>query len=155
MADWEKIEAEYITTGTSYRKLAEKHGLDQATVARKAKKEEWVSKRQRHISKTQAEILSADTGHKVDRATKLYDAADELLEKIVAGISTASVVTATAAKNYSDALKNIKDIHMIRSSEDIEEQRERINKLRREAQAEERNKDIQIVMEGIEDEYAR
>ena len=53
-ADWAKIEAEYITTDTSYRKLAEKFGIDQATIARKAKKEDWISKRQQHVSKTQA-----------------------------------------------------------------------------------------------------
>lgn len=155
MADWKVIEAEYITTGSSYRKLAEKYGLDQATVARKAKKEEWVSKRQQHVSRTQAEILTADTGQKVDRATKLYNAADDLLAKIVAGISAASVLTPTAAKNYSDALKNIKDIHMIRSAEDIEEQKARISKLNREAQKEESGKSFTITLEGGTDAYVQ
>lgn len=155
MIDWEEMENEYITTGTSYRKLAEKHGIDQATVSRKAKKGKWVSKRQQHVSKTQAEILDADTGQKVDRASKLRNAADELLEKIVAGINAVGIVTPTAAKNYSDALKNIKDIHMIRSEEDIEEQKARIAKLNREAQKEEKGKSFMITMEGGTDAYAQ
>ena len=66
MADWKKIEAEYITTDTSYRKLADKYGVDQATIARRAKKHDWVSKRQHHADKTQAKILTADTQKKVD-----------------------------------------------------------------------------------------
>lgn len=154
MADWKAIEAEYITTGSSYRKLAEKYGLDQATIARRAKREEWVSKRQQHASKTQAEIITADTAQKVDRATKLYNAADDLLDKIVAGISSGSVVSATAAKNYSDALRSIKEIHMIRSAEDIEEQKARIDKLRKDAQREDSNRAITITLEGDLDDYA-
>ena len=50
MADWKKIKTEYITTETSYRKLAQKYGLDQATIARRAKKEGWVSNRYRAFS---------------------------------------------------------------------------------------------------------
>lgn len=155
MIDWEEMANEYITTGISYRKLAEKHGLDQATVSRKAKKEEWVSKRQQHVSKTQAEILTADTGQKVDRATKLYSAADELLNKIVAGISSEGIVSATAAKNYSEALRNIKDIHMIRSKEDIEEQNARIAKLQKEAEKSDKNDGFKITLEGGTEAYVQ
>lgn len=39
MADWSKIKTEYITTDTSYRKLAEKYGINKDTIYAKAKKE--------------------------------------------------------------------------------------------------------------------
>ena len=39
--DWEKIKAEYLQGGTSYRKLAEKHGVRLCTLANRAKIEEW------------------------------------------------------------------------------------------------------------------
>ena len=155
-ADWAKIEAEYITNeDTSYRKLAEKYGLNQATVAQKAKADDWVSKRKQHASATQAEILDRDRDIKVDRATKLSNAADQLLNKIVKGIESAAIVTPTAAKNYSDALKNIKEIHMIRSEEDIEEQKARIAKLQKDAQDEDKNKTITITLEGDLSRYAQ
>ena len=149
-ADWAKIEAEYITTDTSYRRLADKYGVDQATIARKAKKEDWVSKRQRHISKTQAKILSADTKSKVDRAAALFAAADLLLKKTVSGMSEYETLPATAAKNYSDALKNIKEIHMIRTEEDIEEQKARIAKLHREAEKSDQSGCITVKLEGMD-----
>ena len=155
-ADWAKIEAEYITNeDTSYRKLAEKYGLNQATVAQKAKADDWVSKRKQHASATQAEILDRDRDIKVDRATKLSNAADQLLNKIVKGIESAAIVTPTAAKNYSDALKNIKEIHMIRSEEDIEEQKARIAKLQKDSQDEDKNKTITITLEGDLSRYAQ
>ena len=152
-ADWAKIEAEYITTDTSYRKLAQKYGLNQATIAQKAKADDWVSKRKQHASDTQAEILDRDKTSKVDRATKLYSAADQLLDKTVRGIENAAIVTPTAAKNYSDALKNIKEIYMIRSEEDIEEQKARIAKLNREADREDRSASITVLLEGVTEGY--
>lgn len=154
-ADWAKIEAEYITTDTSYRKLADKYNVDQATIARKAKKEDWVSKRQRHVSTTQAKVLAADTKQKVDRAAALNAAADLLLKKTVKAMNAYDTLTPTAAKNYSDALKNIKEIHMIRSGEDIEEQKARIAKLQKEAKEEDKDKAITVVLEGELSKYAK
>lgn len=154
-ADWAKIEAEYITTDTSYRRLAEKYRVDQATIARKAKKEDWVSKRQRHVNETQAKVLAADTRKKVNRAAALNEAADLLLERTLNGIKAFKELPATAAKNYSDALKNIKEVHMIRSEEDIREQEARIAKLQKDAQDEDKSKSITIMLEGDLNRYAQ
>ena len=95
-ADWKQIETEYITTDSSYRKLAEKYGLDQATIARKAKKEDWVSKRQRHVNETQAKVLNADTQNKVDRAARLMTVADKLLNKIEQTVDQEGPISAGA-----------------------------------------------------------
>lgn len=154
-ADWAKIEAEYITTDTSYRRLAEKYRVDQATIARKAKKEDWVSKRQHHVNETQAKVLAADTRKKVNRAAALNEAADLLLERTLNGIKAFKELPATAAKNYSDALKNIKEVHMIRSEEDIREQEARIAKLQKDAQDEDKSKSITIMLEGELSRYAQ
>ena len=155
MADWEKIKAEYIATDTSYRELGQKYGVNYATIGRKAAKEGWQTQRQQHVNNTLTKILDVDTEQKVDRATKLYSAADELLEKIVAGISSAAAVTPNAAKNYSDALKNIKEIHMIRSAEDVEEQKARIAKLQKEAKNENNNEQIRVVMDDDAGNYSK
>lgn len=40
-ADWEKIRAEYIAGGGSYRKLAEKYGVSQDTMRKKAAAGKW------------------------------------------------------------------------------------------------------------------
>ena len=39
--DWNAIRAEYIGGGTSYRKLAEKHGVSFMVLKTRAKKEDW------------------------------------------------------------------------------------------------------------------
>ena len=149
MADWNKIKAEYITTDTSYRKLADKYNVDQATIARRAKKEDWVSKRQHHADKTQAKILTADTQKKVDRVGRLMTVADKLLMKVELAVDQEGPISAGAIKNLSDALKNIRETQMIRSEQDIREQEARIAKLQKEAQKEEtQNRDVTITIEG-------
>lgn len=149
MADWKKIEAEYITTETSYRKLAQKYGLNQATIAQKAKAEDWVGKRKQQASTAQALILEKDINKKVDRATRLKTVADKLLDRVETLVAQDDHLTASAIKNLSDALKNIKEAQMIRTQEDIEEQKARIAKLQKEAQKEENhNRDVTITIEG-------
>ena len=156
MADWQKIKTEYITTDISYRKLAEKYGLDQATIARKAKKEDWVSKRQHHADKTQAKILSADTKNKANRAERLMTVADKLLKKVELAVDQEGPISAGAIKNLSDALKNIKEVCMVRSLEDIEEQKARIAKLQKEAEKQDNDKSsISITLEGSLSDYAQ
>lgn len=153
--DWAKIEAEYITTDTSYRKLADKYNVDQATIARKAKKEDWVSKRQQHISTTQAKVLAADVQQKVDRASRLKNVADKLLDRVEDIVEYDRSLTAAAIKNLSEALRNIKETQMIRTAEDIEEQQARIAKLKKEAKEEDKNKTITVMLEGDTSKYAK
>lgn len=155
MADWKKIEAEYITTETSYRKLAQKYGLNQATIAQKAKDEDWVGKRKQHASTAQALILEKDITKKVDRATRLKTVADKLLDKVEVLVAQDEYLSASAIKNLSDALKNIKEAQMIRTEEDIEEQKARINKLQNEAHKVDMDRSITIKLEGGLSDYAQ
>ena len=155
MADWQAIKTEYITTDVSYRKLAEKYGLDQATIARKAKKEDWVSKRQRHVTETQAKVLTADQEQKVDRVARLKTVADKLLDKVEQIVDQEGFISAGAIKNLSDALKNIRDAQMLRTERDDREQDARIAKIQKEALDQDKSKAITVVLEGELSKYAK
>lgn len=156
-ADWAKIKTEYISASkkVSYRKLAKKYGVPESSLFAKASEEQWVEQREQFQSKTIAKSLDAISNATADRAVALMGAADLLLERTVSGIKAYRELPATAAKNYSDALKNIKEIHMIRSSEDIEEQKARIAKLQKEAKEEDKDKSITVVLEGELSKYAK
>jgi tRNA-dihydrouridine synthase len=158
MADWKAIETEYITTSTSYRKLADKYGIDQATISRKAKKEDWVSKRQHHLSKMQAKVLTADIKQKVSRAEKLQNVTDKLLSKVEAVIDSGefTAMDTQGMKHLSGILKDIKEIQMLKSQKDLEEQDARIAKLRKEAEKDDKEKSsITITLEGGLSDYAQ
>ena len=155
MADWKKIEAEYITTETSYRKLAQKYGLNQATIAQKAKAEDWVGKRKHQASTAQAKILENDIEEKVDRASRLMTVADKLLKKVEEIVDQEGPVSAGAIKNLSDALKNIKEAQMIKSDKDLLEQDARIAKLQKEAQKADTTEPVRVVIEDDLMKYSR
>ena len=155
MADWEKIKAEYITTKTSYRKLAEKYGVHYKTISSKGKDEGWAELRSQHTHTVLTKTLDCDINQKVDRAAKLMTAADKLLQKVEQYLETDGPISPTSAKNLSDAMRNIKEIHMIRSAEDIEEQKARIAKLQKEAQKEDNGKQITVILEDELNDFSK
>lgn len=154
MADWKAIEAEYITTETSYRKLAQKYGLNQATIAQRAKAEDWVGKRKQQASTTQAEIISAVEGEKVNRAVKMQQVADKLLLKVEELAEGVGGISAAGLKNLSETLRNLKDVQMIRSELDVQEQEARIANLRRQADREDKDTTIAVILDGEAKDYA-
>ena len=155
MADWEKIKAEYLTTDASIRDLAQKYGVHYTTIGKKASKENWQELRQQQTNTTLTKILTADTEMKVDRATRLKTVADKLLERVEDLVANDDRLTASAIKNLSDALKNIKEAQMIRTQEDIDEQKARIAKLQKEAQKEETDTEIKVTIGGDLEVYSK
>ena len=136
MADWQKIKTEYITTDTSYRKLAQKYGVDSAVIGRRAKNEEWVKLRQQHIDKTQTKTLNAISRKQADRAANLIAVSDLLLGKVKSLLESDDelLIDPQSMKHISGVLKDLKDIQMIKSEADMKEQEARIEKLRADAQ---------------------
>lgn len=155
MADWKKIKAEYITTDTSYRKLAQKYGLAESTIYARGGKEHWVEQKERHQSKTVAKTLDALSNKEVDRAARLMTVADKLLKKVEQAVDDDHPMSANAIKNLSDALKNIRETQMIRSEADMREQEARIRNLEKQAQVEEMDKEIKVTIVGDLEAYSK
>ena len=137
MANWQKIKSEYITKGTSYRKLSEKYGLSYRSIADKGNSEGWVELRNQYLIKTTSEIVEAVGAQDVTRATKLQTVADKVLQMVEAYIEASDPIEmdTQSMKHISGVLKDIKEV--LRSPKDLEEQDARIAKLRREAEKEE------------------
>ena len=153
MADWQAIRNEYITASpkTSYRKLAEKYGVNKDTIWQKGKEEDWDGQRRQHSDKTQTKILEADTAQKVSRAEKLNKATEMLLGIAVAKMENRDPMEMDTQemKHISGVLKDIKEILMIKSEADMREQEARIANLRKQAEKEEnQNRDVTITIEG-------
>ena len=151
MADWQKIKTEYITTDTSYRKLAEKYGVHYNAIANRSKQEGWISQRNQHCDKTMTKTLDAISNKQVDRAANLISVSDLLLSKVKSLLETDSEVLCDtqSMKHISGVLKDIKEIQMIRSDADLREQEARIANLRKQAEKEEnQSRDVTITING-------
>ena len=160
MADWNKIKTEYLTSDTSYRKLAQKYGVNAITIAKKASKEDWVSQRQQQANRTLSKTLTAVSNRQVNRAARLQKVADKLLNKIEAAVDDYNMevllVDRQSLRQITGALKDIKDIQMIRSKADLREQEARIAKLLKEAEREDSGPNkVVIQIEGGEDTWSK
>ena len=152
--DWNKIKAEYIAGGTSYRKLAEKYGIDRNAVQRVAKRENWCDLKRQAKAKSETKMVNAISNDIAKKSTKINDVADKLLDKIVDLLETLEVADSQTIKQCTSALKDIKEIKGIKSDIDIREQEARIDKLRKEAMEEQIDKEIEVSMGEEADKYA-
>lgn len=61
MTNWQMIKEEYLAGGTSYGRLAEKHGVSRRNLARVGSMEGWVAQRRAQQAKCPAGRMAADT----------------------------------------------------------------------------------------------
>ena len=141
MADWQKIKTEYITTDTSYRKLAQKYGVSYNAIGNRSRDEKWQDLRDQHLSNTMTKTMNAIASQQASRAARLQSVADKLLTKVERLIEDDEELLAdtSSMRDISRILKDLKDIQMIKSDADAREQEARIDKLR--ADAQQRNND--------------
>ena len=158
--DWNSIRKEYITDeSSSYRKLAKKYGVSYTSIGDKARKEGWAQEREQFLNKTLSKTLNAISQGQAKRASRLQTVADKLLDKIEAAVDnfemTDLLMDKQALKQITGALKDIKDIQMIKSEADLREQEARIKNLEKQAEAEETDNEIKVTIECGLDQYSK
>ena len=157
--DWLKIKTEYITTSTSYRKLRDKYGVGVTAICTRAQRERWQEQRERFQNNTVTKTIEAVTNDVVDRNARIIEVADELLYKIEEVVRNTTperiaLWNGQTLRNFTGALKDLKEIQGIKSERDIREQEARIRKLEREALGEER--ETSVVVEFVnDDDYSK
>ena len=152
--DWKRIKAEYISGGTSYRKLATKYEVKLSALRNVAEKEKWVELKAQAQHKTNTEIVDSVSKKEAKKAVTIIDVADKLLNKI---IEVAEVVSdPDSIKKLTSAIKDIKEIKGFKSDADMREQEARIAKLQREAEAgNEDTEDITVTLKGDLEIYSK
>lgn len=93
--DWTAIKAEYITTQTSYRKLAEKYGVSRDLVADKGKEEGWVELRKQTSAKTLSKAVEKASRKKAEQLARINRVTDKLLTKIERAVDELDIHLAT------------------------------------------------------------
>ena len=182
MADWKKIKTEYITTDTSYRKLAQKYGIHYKVISERGKAEGWVQLRSQHKDKTITKTLDKISDKQSDKLSRVDELADMLLVKLEQAITeldlqlykqtdktkiieynndrrpdkptketiheeeklleAKSIVDRQGLKQIASALKDIKEVKMLRAELDRQEQEARIANLRKAAEKDDDTADV-------------
>lgn len=131
--DWASIKIEYITTDTSYRKLAQKYGVNHTIIGHRAKDEKWVELRRQHIDRTQTKTLEKISQQEANRAAKIHSVADKLLLKIEAIADGSRPLASKDIRALTAAIKDLKEIQNVRSDADRREQEARIANLQKQS----------------------
>lgn len=152
MADWQAIKTEYITTNTSYRKLAQKYGIHYKVISERGKDEKWVELRSQHRDKTLTKTLDKISQQEANRAAKFHTVADKLLLKIEAMVDGERPLDTKAIRALTAAVKDLKEIQSIKSALDEQEQRARIANLEKQANPEAKET-ATLIVEGLPEEF--
>ena len=180
-ADWSKIKTEYITTDTSYRKLAQKYGVSTTQICNVGREEGWVQLREQHLNKTVAKSVAAAERRKVAQAERMQNVADRLLDKLEKAVEELDLDVITVREKFvtdsgerteeslftreggivdrdglrkvTAAMRDLKEVLQIRTKLDEQEQEARIDKLREEAQKKDDNREITVVISEEAEDY--
>ena len=154
MADWQTIKTEYITTDISYRKLADKYGVSTTQICNVGRKEKWVEQREQYLNKVTAKTIEKTSQQEANRAAKIHSVADKLLAKIEKMVDQEEPISEKGIRALTAAVKDLKEIHGVKSDLDKQEQEARIANLRKQADKDEDNTDeIQVVFMAGEEEW--
>ena len=155
MADWQAIKTEYITTDTSYRKLAQKYGVSTTQICNVGRDEKWVEQREQYLNKTTAKALEKISQQEANRAAKIHSVADKLLLKIEALVDRPGMVPKDV-RSLVAAVKDLKEIQGIKSDLDEQEQRARIANLQKQADSDNGSKEpIKVIIGSDLEEYSK
>ena len=155
MADWQAIKTEYITTDTSYRKLAQKYGIHYKVISERGKDEKWVELRSQHKDRTLTKTLDKISQQEANRAVKIHSVADKLLLKIEALVDRPGMMPKDVRALVA-AVKDLKEIQGVKSDLDEKEQRARIANLQKQADKEDDNKEpIRVIIGDDLSEYSK
>lgn len=194
MADWQAIKTEYITTDTSYRKLAQKYGVSTTQICNVGRDEGWVELRKQHLNKTVAKTLEKISSKQADKMARIDKLTDRLLDKLEQAITeldlqlfkhtdktkiieygnelrpdkptreviheeeklmeAKSIIDRQGLKQIASALKDIKEVKMLKSELDRQEQEARIANLRKQVDKDEdKTEEIEVVFVGGEEAW--
>lgn len=155
--DWNKIKKEYVSTGLSYRQLSEKYGVSHSQLMKRGAAEKWTELRKKkgRIAEERFVEKIAERDSKIDAA--IFDAAMLLMNAYIKSISSMAEepIPPSMLKDYGTALKSIQSVLEKPTELDIQEQKARIDKLKKESAQEESSKDVEIQIKGWDESWAK
>jgi hypothetical protein len=156
MADWQAIKTEYITTNTSYRKLAQKHGVNYQAICHRSKDEGWIDQREQYRNSTITKTIEKISEQEANRAARIYSVADKLLNKIEAMADRPEPLTEKGLRALTASVKDLRDVLGVKSDLDKQEQRARIANLQKQADKTDDNKEpIRVIIGDDLSDYSK
>lgn len=133
--DWARIKTEYIAKGTPYRKLCQQFGVNERTLCRHAKEENWAALRRESVSKVQKQCQQNAESAVIRQASRLTLASEKLLKKAEQLLDLEEPLSPRDLKALSATLLDARTLLGVKDEDDHREQRLRIDKMHMEVEA--------------------
>ena len=153
--DWSRLKAEYVAGGTSYRKLAAKYGVPFSNLKNIAIKEQWTQLREQAKNITSTKLVENISKQNAKIDSKYSDLVDKVFAKALEVIDNTPEWDTYTIKEMAMALKYLKECKGVKSEADIREQEARIRNLEKQAEAEEKDNGVTIVISSDAEEYSK
>lgn len=169
MPDWAVIREAYITGDDGLRTIAEKHKVSFNTLKDRAKRESWGESRRKYredMGQPATPRVTPRAPHhntppvvyvpgeqQRENVSRLFGVSEKILDKIEQMLPECERIG--QIKDLTIALKNIKEIQMIKSALDEREQMARIERLKAESKEDNKLEPIEVVFVGRTEGAAR
>ena len=153
--DWNALRTEYITDeSTSYRKLAKKYKCGVNAIITRSQKEQWIKQREQYQAKTVTKTIEKISEKESTRISKYMQITDTLTEKLTKALELVEPSDTYALRQITSSLKDLKEMQGVKSEADRREQEARIRNLEKQAEAEEKDNGVTIVIGAEAEEYS-
>ena len=125
--DYASIAEEYIGGWDSLRALSEKHAVPWSTLRDRARREGWEYRRRERREALRGALAEPETDG--DEAERIFRVTDKLVRRAEEILDSGDEVGARELGELMRAIKNAKEIRMIRSALDEREQQARLRAL--------------------------
>ena len=114
-----------------------------------------MAQRKQYLQKTYAKTLTALAGAQARRVSRIMTITDKILDKLEKTVEQMPDGDFVAYRQLTSALKDIKEIQMLKSDADMREQEARIANLKRQAQPDGEAGAVNVVMSENAQDYAK
>lgn len=155
MPDWNRIKKDYIySADASLRKLADKYGVSFRQIRYQSDKGGWVAERAAHKDEIEAKNAKMLSAHIVTDGTIDTDCAAQVRTAALKSLACIQTMldrvdeetSARDVKALTAAIKDIKEILMIKGEADIREQEARIKALEKQTAAEDDEEESGVIL---------
>ena len=156
---WDKLRLEYISSSdVSIRGLEKKHGIPYSMIRTRCQNEKWLEQREELRKQAMDKSIDLVSEHQAEECSRAFRLANKVMDKLEAVVDRIEPEEESATreiKNVTSAIKDLKEIGVFRSAMDRMEQMARINKLRKDAEEEQKDTNITVIIDDEVKKYCR
>ena len=148
-----KIKSEFISGKKTLQEAADEYNVPYSTLTKKSHEGKWKELKKECGKETEKRVVEATVERKVRDIERFYEIGNKLLDKAEYMID--NITDADDFVKCSNAMSKIKDVLDLKSKADRDEQKARIEKLRKDCEKDNANNLPTLEITGLPEEFKR